>query len=109
MASRRAEILRHVHNRFDAGLERGLSELGCRLNQTRPDGVDEIGAVHALEGFAHGVEVCEIAGDNLRPSPAQSLGPFVLAMDEGANMRSLVEKLRRCGLPWRRSLPRRGI
>ena len=65
-----------------------------RLNQARPDRVDEVGAVHAVEGFPHRIEIQQIADNNLRPPLAESFGPVVLAMHESANTFPFIEELR---------------
>jgi hypothetical protein len=64
------------------------------LNQARPDRVDEVGAVHAVEGFPHRIEIQQIADNNLRPPLAESFGPVVLAMHESANTFPSIEELR---------------
>jgi len=59
--------LRHVHDRLHAGLFRGLCELRRRLDQARPDRIDEVSSIDVLEGITDGIEIQQVADDDLRP------------------------------------------
>src|SRR5262245_32139172 len=85
--------LRHIYDRFDAGLQRGLGELRRGLHETWPDRIDKVSAVHVLESGAHGTKIPQVADKNLGPAFADPLGATVFAMHEGSAEPSLFEKL----------------
>src|SRR5262245_64144897 len=70
--------LRHVYHAVDAGLLRGLCEVGRRLDDPRADGVAEIRTLDPLHRRTNGVEVEKIGEHDLSPQLLASLRPGVL-------------------------------
>ena len=97
-------LLRHVDDAVDAGLLRGLGEIGRRLQDPGADGVDEVGPLHAVQRGTHLAEVEQVAVDDLDAPILELLRPVVLTVgqrpDLVASCQQLVDR-RPAGVPRR--------
>jgi len=93
--------LRHVHDAVDAGLLRGLGEVGRRLDDPGADGVAEIRTLDPLHRCTNGARVEEIAEHDLSPQFLESLRPGVLPVGQRSHVAPARQELldrcpRRC-------------
>jgi len=63
----RAPALRHVHDAFEACLFSGLSEIGCRLQNSGADRITEVCAANFSHRRAHVVEFQKVADTTSAP------------------------------------------
>src|SRR5215831_10781401 len=75
--------LRHVDNRPDTGVDGALGELRGRLHQAWPDRINEVRPVDALERASDGIEIQQVADEDLRAVLGKRFGPLVPAVNEG--------------------------
>src|SRR5262249_23959411 len=78
--------LRHVHDAVDAGLLRGLGEVGRRLDDPSADGVAKVSPYDALKRRSDVIQVEKITEHASGTQPLEPLRPVVLSMGQGSDM-----------------------